>query len=386
MKLKQRPEDFRVQELTDVVPSAGQFAFYRLEKRGWATPDALAAIRRRWNVDARRLSYGGLKDRHAVTLQHFSILHGPRRDLQHHDVTVTYLGQTAEPFRSVDIKANHFEITLRAVKDVAKCRYRLDEVHRAGLPNYFDDQRFGSASKGDWIARLMVLGQYEEALKLALTTPYEFDKAPQKNEKAAILSLWGDWLPLKSTLSRSHSRSLVDYLVQHPTDFRGAVARLRPDLQGLYLSAYQSFLWNRMLARCITNLVPVDELVALPLKSDALPAPRTVIEKDVIESLPLPSARLKWDATAAWAPLVEAALSDQGLALDKMKLPGLREPYFSKGDRATFIQPERLAAHDEADERHRGQRKLILRFDLPRGSYATILVKRIAQALPWRDR
>src|SRR4051812_27815586 len=48
MKVKQQPEDFQVEELTDVAPTGhGPFALYRLEKRSWSTPDALSAIRRR---------------------------------------------------------------------------------------------------------------------------------------------------------------------------------------------------------------------------------------------------------------------------------------------------------------------------------------------------
>src|SRR5262245_42724000 len=87
MKLKQSPDDFHAEELTDLVLAGeGAFAFYRLEKRGWSTPDALAAVRRRWKVEPRRLSYGGLKDRHAATVQYFSVFHGPRRRLTHHDV------------------------------------------------------------------------------------------------------------------------------------------------------------------------------------------------------------------------------------------------------------------------------------------------------------
>ena len=79
MKIKEKHEDFRVEEITDVVPSeAGPFALYRLEKQGWSTPDALAAVRRRWKLDLRRLSYGGLKDRHATTVQYLTIFHGPR--------------------------------------------------------------------------------------------------------------------------------------------------------------------------------------------------------------------------------------------------------------------------------------------------------------------
>ena len=48
MKVKQQPEDFQVEERTDMAPGEGPFALYRLEKRGWTTPDALQVVRRRW--------------------------------------------------------------------------------------------------------------------------------------------------------------------------------------------------------------------------------------------------------------------------------------------------------------------------------------------------
>src|SRR6059058_2770193 len=116
MKVKQQPEDFQVEELTDVAPAGdGAFAFYRLEKRGWSTPDALAAVRRRWKVEPRRLAYGGLKDRHAVTVQYLTIFHGPRRDLHHQGVTVDYLGQLTRPYDSADIRANRFRVTVRSL-------------------------------------------------------------------------------------------------------------------------------------------------------------------------------------------------------------------------------------------------------------------------------
>src|SRR5437762_5484960 len=107
MKLKQDPDDFQVEELTTVhAGPEGPFAFYRLEKRGWTTPDALAAVRRRWHIDLRRVAYGGLKDRHAHTVQYLSIHHGPRRDLTHHDVTLRYLGQVEAAYSSRAVRAN----------------------------------------------------------------------------------------------------------------------------------------------------------------------------------------------------------------------------------------------------------------------------------------
>jgi tRNA pseudouridine13 synthase len=86
-KLKQQPDDFQVDELTDVRPGAdGPFALYRLEKRGWSTPDALTAVRRRRKIHPERIAYGGLKDRHALTSQHLTIRNGPRRNLTHEGV------------------------------------------------------------------------------------------------------------------------------------------------------------------------------------------------------------------------------------------------------------------------------------------------------------
>src|SRR5580658_865878 len=104
MKVKQLPYDFRVEELTSATAwDEGEFAFYRLVKTGWTTPDALASIRRRWQIEFRRLSYGGLKDRHAMTSQFLTIFRGTKRNLSHERIAVTYLGQRIEPFTATDI-------------------------------------------------------------------------------------------------------------------------------------------------------------------------------------------------------------------------------------------------------------------------------------------
>src|SRR5262249_43941168 len=136
----------------------------------------------------------------------------------------------------------------------------------------FDDQRFGSVDRqGEFVARLMVLRRYEEALRQALAAPYEFDRAAQKKEKALLNSHWAQWAVLKELLPRGHARSLVDYLAGHPGDFRGALARLRPELRGLYLSAYQSHLWNRMLAGWLRQHCRPEQLVSVRLRLGEVP-------------------------------------------------------------------------------------------------------------------
>lgn len=385
MKVKQQPDDFRVEELTSLTPNErGPFAFYRLEKSGWTTPDALAAIRRRWQIAPQRLNYGGLKDRHAETIQYLTIHHGPRRGLNHNSISLHYLGQVAFPYSSRDIRANRFHITLRdlADGDAERGAVAAAGVARDGLPNFFDDQRFGSVGDGDqFVAKCMILGRFEDALKLALTAPYEFDPGEEKRIKATLVEHWGRWPECKQHLPRSHARSLVDYLAHHPTDFRGTLARMRPELQGLYLSAYQSHLWNRILAEWLIQRVPADKLRFLQLRLGELPVP---VEWDdglraelLSLTIPLPAARSPFDPNAAWAGAARRVLEREGLSWEALKIKGMRKPFFARGERSALVVPAALSATASPDERHAGRSKLELSFELPRGSYATMVVKRL---------
>jgi tRNA pseudouridine13 synthase len=385
MKVKQRPEDFQVEELTDVAPAEqGAFAFYRLEKRGWSTPDALAAIRRRWRIEPRRLSYGGLKDRHAVTVQYLTIFRGPRRSLNQQGIALDYLGQLSHVYNSTDIRANRFRVAVRHLTaDAAQSALQaLDEVRRDGVPNYFDDQRFGSVEPGqEFIARLLVLGRFEEALRQALAGPYEHDRAPAMAEKTLLKIHWGDWGRLKEQLPRGHARSLVDYLLHHPGDYRGAVARLRPELRGLYLSAYQSHLWNRMLARWIERHCRPEQIVPIATKLGNVPMWQHLDDEQRRElaelRLPLPSARSRLDPTDPRAELVHSVLAEEGLELKQLQVKGVRELFFSKGERSAQCFPSNMQAESAADELNAGREKVTLGFELPRGSYATLIIKRV---------
>jgi tRNA pseudouridine13 synthase len=389
MKLKQHPDDFFVEELTDVRPgAAGAFALYRLEKRGWTTPDALLAIRRRWRLDARRISFGGLKDRHAHTIQYLTIQRGPERRFSQQDIHLEYLGQVAEPFVSRDIRGNRFRLVLRDLSedDIQVAQDALAEVREFGVPNYFDDQRFGSVHGGEFMARALVEGDFERALRLALTATYEHDRAAQKREKAILRRHWGDWKACRAELPRGPARNIVDYLAHQPEDMRGAVVRLRPELRGLYLSAYQSHLWNRMLSRWLREHLASENLLDVHLRLGEVPMHRRLSSEQYAElaalQLPLPTARGEADAADPRTALMQAVLAEEGLTREQLKVKGVRELFFSRGQRAALCLPETLQAQPDEDEQNHGRRKLTLEFILPRGCYATLVVKRISTRPP----
>lgn len=388
MHIKQKPEDFRVEEVTAAEPGdSGDFAFYRLEKRGWTTPDAVNIICRRWKLERRRVSVGGLKDRHAETVQYLTILRGPERKLTHANLTLTYLGRVADAYTSEQIDANRFAITVRAMtgEQLEAALQTLEEVRKVGVPNYYDDQRFGSVlGSGEFMARQLIVGDYEGALQTALVAPYAFERAPQKKEKSVLRQHWGDWKRCLEQLPRGPARNVVAHLAAKPGDFRGALERLPPELRSLYLSAYQSHLWNHMLADWLYDHVAAKDLTAVTLRLGDLPMPKRLSRErlDEVRSLQLPlhSARIQLDESDPRKKYFDRVLKDEGLTQEQFKLKGMRSLFFSKGERPAWCFPADLDARDSRDDEHPGKQKLTLRFELPRGCYATLLVKRITRA------
>jgi len=388
MKIKCRPDDFVVEEIPGLPEDPnGPFQIYRLEKQGWTTPDALAAVRRTWDIAPHRLGYGGLKDRHAKTIQYFTIRGGPDRKLEQPGIRVLAVARASEPYHSRHILANRFTVVMRAI-DIGTLPMLVDslkDLAAAGVPNYFDDQRFGSISGLDqpFIGKLLCLGQFEDALREALAGRYTHDNPETKREKQTLRDGWGDWTGLKDRLPRSHARSLVCYLIDHPTDFKGAVARLRPELGGIYLAAYQSWVWNRALDAHVRQGCG-QRIVELPgrLRSWAAPAPGASASfsnyADLI--LPLPSARLRLSDENPWKIAYDALLAEDGMTLATMKVPKLRDLFFSRGERAAHLMPIDLTWQQAKDDFHHGAMALTMSFELPRGSYATMLVKRLQAA------
>ena len=410
MKLKRLPEDFQVQELTSLTPSEGPFALYRLGKRGLGTPEAVDAVLKRWKIPRNRASYGGLKDRHAWTHQMLTLHHGPARGLKQTNIELTYLGQTDRPFTSADIDANRFRIAVRDLSDddVRRFRSALEIVRRDGVPNYFDEQRFGSRGRSrEFIAQAWARGDYERAIWLAIADPHPHDRPRQRNERQHLRAHWGDWETCGVGVEFPPARQIVAYLAIHPGDFRGAMQLLRPDMRWLYLSAFQSFLWNRVLTAWIRLHCREEQVFHMMLDGDvaAFYGSLDDSQRQSLEALrlPLPSGRLRDDAggqafqpdaqatekgqissdsptdrpPSSLLPLVDEVLAELGLSRQDLKIDYPRGSFFSKGDRAAIFIPQNLEDQVEDDDLYPGQRKLTLGFELPRGCYATILIRRI---------
>lgn len=383
MKLKQIPEDFRVEEISHVQPGEGRFALYRLAKKSLGTPEAIGAICRAWRLKRETVAVGGLKDRHAVTRQHLSIENGPRRKLSQTNFSLEYLGQMNRPFESSDITTNRFEIVIRDLgpEEIEHIVSLLPRVVEGGVPNYFDDQRFGSVGEsGDFIGRPWCLGDYDRALWLALAEPNSHDRPSVRQEKQKLCDHWGKWETCVKSAVRPVVRAAMERLCRQPDDTRGAFIRIPQHERRLYLEAFQSFLWNRVLAESIRASFEAVDLFDVEIGRALVPFHRIVPSLEVRERLarplPLPSARERADL-GPLTELYERVAGEFGLECRQLRVKYPRDSFFSRGSRRALFSPQNCAAEPGEDEENPARRKLLLRFELPPGCYATILVKRL---------
>ncbi len=143
------PEDFVVEEIPAYLPTGeGGHTFVWVEKRLRNTEDVARELARAAGVAPRDVGYAGRKDRVAVTRQWFSVpALEPAQALALDLPGVRVLEAARHPhkLRTGQLRGNRFEIVVRGVGDAVAARAiaRLEAGCRSGLPNRFGAQRFG---------------------------------------------------------------------------------------------------------------------------------------------------------------------------------------------------------------------------------------------------
>lgn len=164
--LRHHPVDFLVEEI-DAFPAsgAGEHALLTVEKRGMNTVHVARRIAQWAGVPESAVGYAGLKDRHALARQRFSVQLPGRATPE--TATLDFEdAATGEALRVLDLArhakklprgalaGNRFLLTLREVEgDRAAIEARLSAIVERGVPNYFGEQRFGRG--GDNVARAL---------------------------------------------------------------------------------------------------------------------------------------------------------------------------------------------------------------------------------------
>jgi len=320
------PERFIVEELPAYLPSGeGTHTFLWLEKRGLTTFDAIAQIAAAFGVLARDVGYAGLKDKHATTRQWLSVPGLDPERAQSHAFpggALSVLAAVHHPhkLRLGHLRGNRFEVVLTGSAsddEVATLRARFAAAAAEGVPNLYGGQRFGADA-----------GNAARGLALLRGERQERDKRKRKLMLSALQSaVFNRALELRATHGPLNRVLLGDVLKK--TDTGGLFVSTEPAVDQQRVDAGQ--------------LIPT---AGLPGGREIEPPPGT------------PARAIEDEAIAA-----TGATRDDFARLGR-DLPGARRPVLLRLADAAF--EEETATPDG--------RAVRLRFTLPAGGYATVVV------------
>jgi tRNA pseudouridine13 synthase len=166
-RIRSIPEDFRVDEIDAFEASgSGEHLLLTIEKRGTNTAFAAKLLAEWAGVGEAAVGYAGLKDRHAVTVQRFSV-QLPGREAPdialleaNEGIRVLAAARHAKKLPRGALAGNRFTLVLRGVAGGREAiEARLLAVAARGVPNYFGEQRFGRGGDNLANARAMFAGR-----------------------------------------------------------------------------------------------------------------------------------------------------------------------------------------------------------------------------------
>ncbi|MFB6154932.1 MAG: tRNA pseudouridine(13) synthase TruD [Haloferacaceae archaeon] len=418
-RLRVEPADFRVRELERVDPepadaNPGEYPhlLLRATLREWDTNDFARRLSDAMGVSRERVSWAGTKDKHAVTTQLFTVYDaspGGVPDVADADVEV--VGRLGRRLEFGDLAGNAFEVCVRDPERPENADAVTDALAAfggsegtVGVPNYFGHQRFGSRRPVTHAVGLAVVrGEWREAVLTYVGNPAETEPEETQAARRAVdeqaASDDPDWraaldeMPYYLRYERSMLHRLAEDGAETPEDFRHALEAVPTNLQRMFVNAAQSYAFNRILSERMRRGLPFDR----PVEGDVV----CFADRDATGDPPLPdpdrtqrvtgrrvdvvTRHCERDRAFVTAPLVgtgteladgepgeiaRSVLDDLDLAPADFDLPG---EFDSTGTRrAILVRTPVTVARDP----------LTFSFSLPKGSYATVLLREYLKVGP----
>lgn len=283
-KLRAQPQDFIVDEVGLLPPRAlsGRYTIARVRAFNWENNRLIQAMARNLAIGRGRIGFAGTKDKRAVTTQFFSFKATLERvntlDVPGVEVLDTYTAN--RPLSVGKLLGNRFTLTVRELDQtdpeavterLTGIKARLDEL--GGFPNYFGLQRFGVVRPiTHRVGAALVRGDYEKAVMDYVTSVNPLEPS-EEQEARRDLAKDRDWSGALEhfPLRLNFERTMVYHLAHQPGDFVGALRKLPDNLLQMFIHAYQSYLFNRMLSKRLEEGLPLNR----PVEGDiVLPADR----------------------------------------------------------------------------------------------------------------
>jgi len=321
--LKNSPEDFRVIEIPAYSPSGdGDFLWLTVEKRNLAHGELLRRFRNILGLHSKEIGYAGAKDKVAITSQTITVPHHVEDQLQRlesDDLRITHVDRHEHRIRMGHLRGNTFSLIIRDTAPNAETLAQeiLDAFAPTGFPNYYGEQRFGDGGKN-----------INRGLKL-LSIIDKGKKIQRSFENTIALSSVQSWL--------------------------------------FNLAVIQRLEKNFFHAAMLGDVMKKRETGGLFVAEDVEIESQRIQAGEIIPTGPIYGRKMWWPNDDAGAfeksVLTDVGLSEDSFAKTRKLMLGTRRPI--------AVLPDRVGITTDDDG------ALNLSFALPKGTYATVLLREI---------
>ena len=357
-EIKEQVNDFIVEELAShETDEEGDHLIVKLRKQNMTTMEAIDKLSNMLHISKNRIGYAGNKDKRAVTEQHISIQGVTQEDVNQiftDEFELEVIGRNGH-IGLGNLDANRFEITVRQlqlpINDLKNRSEKIVDEMEGKFPNYFGQQRFGSPRPiTHQVGRHILQGNYEEAVWTYIAKPYDQE---YKSIRKIRDELW-ETREVEDTAEKfpkqyRYEKALLYHLTKNEEDYKGAIKRLPDGLQQLFIHAYQSWVYNRTLSHLIEEgwYEPEYELPLVGYKTDL---------KDG-----KPENKM------------QEILDEEGVSQEDFRLQDFPDLRSEGSYRRAFADFRNFDVLDIAeDDLNMNMNKMTVKFDLPKGAYATV--------------
>jgi len=403
-QLRKHIEDFIVEEQPKKFPvdSKGNFLLVKVTAKNWETNDLIREFAKRLHISKKRITFAGTKDKRALTTQtlcFYNVTKDKINDISISDVDCTVLHKTNKRVHIGDLIGNSFTIIVRDIdetittEDIQQILHPLQSVN--GFPNFFGVQRFGGIRPiTHKVGRAMVDADFEKAVSIYLTELSEFEGEDASNARKQLLETNDYKQGFHQFPHRLRfEKMLMQHLIENPRDFTGALKRLPSNLLTMFVYAFQSYLFNRMLSKRIQQGLPLNEAIEgdiiLPIKTSEVtvnPLPVSKRNKDKVNkqieqgkavvSCILPGSDTQF-ADGKMGCIEQEIIDEEHVDIRDFIIPEIPVASSYGTHRAILSNFSNLSAILETDDLYPPHQKVTLSFSLRKGSYATSLLREI---------
>ncbi len=255
--IRERPEDFLVEELTRFEPSGdgGHIAMW-IQRRGLDHRNMVRRVARGFGVPQSAVGWAGMKDRQAVTLQWITVKAKEDRSssLDSEDLRVVHSARHARGLRLGQLTGNRFIIRIRNLDPTAAPRIfrKLNTLANTGLPNRFMSQRFGYRGANHVLGGCLLQKDWSGLLRCWLGTdgppwPEAEERRRVHFERGELDEAAAAWPP-----SWQAERRALERLAQGATP-EAVVLDVRRAVSRIWTDAWQSAIFNDVLDHRVAN-------------------------------------------------------------------------------------------------------------------------------------